>query len=169
MAGNTEFTVQDLKVLEALGKCKSEECAKEAQSHVALLGITINVFFDGTENNIFNAKKRPGEKSSYGNDKSNVGLMFENLPGANVKVYLEGIGTKKDQKDSDPGKASGTGDYGIDARVREAFKAVVEKSDFKLKGEKPQYVTFNVFGFSRGAAAARNFVHLVNCSSHDLT
>ena len=162
MAGNTEFTVQDLKVLEALGKCKSEECAKEAQSHVALLGITINVFFDGTENNIFNAKKRPGEKSSYGNDKSNVGLMIENLPGANVKVYLEGIGTKKDQKDSDPGKASGTGDYGIDARVREAFKAVVEKSDFKLKGEKPQYVTFNVFGFSRGAAAARNFVHLVN-------
>lgn len=162
MAGNTGFTAQDLKTIEVLGSCNSKECAKEAQTHVALLGITINVFFDGTENNIFNAKKRPGEKSSYGNDKSNIGLMYENLPAGHVKVYLDGIGTKRYQKDRVVGKASGTDDYGIDARVREAFEKVVKDADFKLKGEKPQYVTLNVFGFSRGAAAARNFIHLVN-------
>ena len=128
MAGNTGFTARDLKVIEVLGSCNSEVCAKEAQTQVALLGITINVFFDGTENNIFNAKKRPGEKSSYGNAKSNIGLMYENLPAGHVKVYLDGIGTKRYQNDSVVGKASGTGDYGIDARVREAFRESVDKA-----------------------------------------
>lgn len=162
MAGNSEFTTQDIDAIKTLGQCHSKKCEEEARHTIPVMGITINVFFDGTENNIFNAGKRPNEKSSYGGDKSNIGLMYEALPSSQVKVYLDGIGTKRYQSDSTVGKATGTGDYGIDARVREAFERSVEEANQKLNGTIPHYVTLNVFGFSRGAAAARNFVHLAN-------
>ena len=162
MADNSGFTTQDIEVFRTLGQCHSKKCEEEARHTIPVMGITINVFFDGTENNIFNAGKRPNEKNSYGGDKSNIGLMYEALPSSQVKVYLDGIGTKRDQPDSTVGKATGTGDYGIDARVREAFKESVKEANKRLKDEQPHYVTLNVFGFSRGAAAARNFVHLAN-------
>lgn len=60
--------------------------------------------------------------------------MYEALPSSQVKVYLDGIGTKRYQSDSTVGKATGTGDYGIDARVREAFERSVEEANQKLNG-----------------------------------
>ena len=57
----------------------------------------------------------------------------------------------------------GCGDTGVKTRAESAF-AEIKKAYDKLNGEKnapkPSSIVINVFGFSRGAATARHFVHL---------
>ena len=63
MADNSGFTTQDIEVFRTLGQCHSKKCEEEARHTIPVMGITINVFFDGTENNIFNAGKQIGRAS----------------------------------------------------------------------------------------------------------
>lgn len=126
-----------------------------------------NVFFDGTENNYFNVttdQKRP-KQDSYINALTNIALMWEPFKDdreANF-VYIEGAGTTRMQDDSLTGLATGTGETGVEARALSAFQQI-EKVVTQSRGNKglPALLDINVFGFSRGAAAARHFVHLVN-------
>lgn len=53
MVGNSGFTTQDIDAIKTLGQCHSKKCEEEARHTIPVMGITINVFFDGTENNIF--------------------------------------------------------------------------------------------------------------------
>ena len=137
---------------------------KDSDKKVYAKGQVVNVFFDGTMNNYYNANKRPGEDSSYGNDKSNVARMWESIDkqdNQSMSVYIEGIGTKRGQPDSGfAGGGFGRGEYGVAERVYGAFGDIKKKLD--QRGIKSQVLTLNVFGFSRGAAAARYFVHLVH-------
>ena len=119
-------------------------------------------------------KEKKGKKdSSYENELSNPAILFksykEELNNKLFKIYVEGIGTntqsptkaedyKKD--DSFKGPAFGTGSAGIIDRVRDAIWRIsrlieIDKDKYLNK------ITFDVFGFSRGAAAARHFVHVV--------
>lgn len=113
-------------------------------------------------------------ESSYENDLSNPAILFknykENLDGRLFKIYVEGIGTntKDPKKDSDykdddifQGPAFGMGSAGIVAKVREAIEKIVQKLNAIEKHQVMGTITFDVFGFSRGAAAARHFVHIV--------
>ena len=138
---------------------------KDSDKKVYGRGQVVNVFFDGTGNNYFNANKRPGEESSYGNDKSNIARMWESIDGdkgQSLSVYVEGIGTKRGQSDSGfMGGGFGLGEYGVEKRVYGAFDDIKKKIN-ELGVKLPNVLTLNVFGFSRGAAAARYFVHLVN-------
>lgn len=113
-------------------------------------------------------------ENSYGNAPSNVARLFElyqdDAPRqlkkgehtVSLKAYFEGIGTSSGEADSLYGQATGSGDSGILARVRQSPDKVSEqlrrllKSNPDLRFEK---IEFDIFGFSRGAAAARHFAN----------
>lgn len=131
-------------------------------------------------------KYRYKDESSYENDLSNPAIIYQNyIPNKKnethpvFSIYTEGIGTitKPDDKgqlndenyknDSKIGYGLGVtggpfGNYGIKKKVRQACEEMSKKI-IEYMSKKPNYVigtiTVDVFGFSRGAAAARNFVH----------
>lgn len=139
---------------------------------------TIGVFFDGTGNNRFNAKKKinsiKSSETSYRNDFSNIARSWEYYTGKfngkdfqGLNIYVEGSGTKKGAPDDNAGLGFGQGPTGIIARAKEGSELVVKDIEYTvLNGlrKKSQItaikITFDVFGFSRGAATARNFVHI---------
>ena len=118
-------------------------------------------------------EKRGGKDSSYENELSNPAILFKSYIKKDsdrlFKIYVEGIGTNtksptkaEDYKKDDlfRGPAFGTGSAGIIYRVRDAIWRIsrlieIDKDKYLNK------ITFDVFGFSRGAAAARHFVHMV--------
>jgi hypothetical protein len=86
------------------------------------------------------------------------------------RQYVEGIGTTNDGSstsitdDSGYGMATGKGDTGVDGKVRKGCDAVAKNLKEPLKNRDYDGVgcfQFDVFGFSRGAAAARHFVNVV--------
>ena len=130
----------------------------------------INVFFDGTNNNLYNIEARrsgqrtpdPETNESYYNDFSNVANLFRNIPTKNKDgyFYIDGMGTTRLEDDDQDGYAMGTGKTGIVERANQAFEQIV--TYLKNLGNRPSHITLNVFGFSRGAATARRFVSLCN-------
>ena len=59
------------------------------------------------------------------------------------------------------GFAYGTGPTGITRRVQQSFEKIQTMVSSDLGNRIPTILVLNVFGFSRGAAAARHFVHKV--------
>ncbi|HRN62880.1 MAG TPA: DUF2235 domain-containing protein, partial [Luteimonas sp.] len=120
--------------------------------------------------------------SSYDNGITNVARLFDlyrnNLEsppenGADtfaLRVYVDGIGTTAGEQDSKLSQGLGSGNSGVVARVEEAFRTLIpeELRQFSEANsmQEVKEVEFDVFGFSRGAAAARHFVHLVNRKGH---
>lgn len=114
--------------------------------------------------------------SSYGGDVSNVYKLFDRYQSFNElgsegssrlvlrKAYVEGIGTKSGEKDRLVGSGMGRGDTGVVGRVRQAF-TYINDSVAEIIREHPDgeiaSLTFDTFGFSRGAAAARHFANEV--------
>lgn len=93
-------------------------------------------------------------------------------------VYIEGIATAPREKDTDPGgsdsilaAATGRGKYGINGKVERACQKVAEKIQEIIiinsinKYEKLVCIKLDIFGFSRGAAAARRFVSCIEKES----
>ncbi|MDI9309681.1 MAG: DUF2235 domain-containing protein [Limnohabitans sp.] len=152
------------------------------------INIRIGVFFDGTSNNRANTNARVapknqkeknayesygGDDSSYENDLSNIARIepfYKEVDAYTTKIYIEGIGTE-DLKDdsvyfSSKGVSMGTGPTGIRAKVRKGCEKVTEEIVKMKKRKKINTLTLDVFGFSRGSAAARNFVHEVTKGSY---
>jgi hypothetical protein len=155
----------------------------------------VNVFIDGTLNNYYNTKLMegaelkdlPNNDTSYDNDYTNVARMWnylENDRQYKNAAYIEGMGTKrhdeklktwqdlkkKDVNDEQEGYAFGDGETGVLERAKSVF---LQLHDKVLDGDKssdkfPVEVRINVFGFSRGAAAARTFVQLIHQKRYDL-
>ncbi|MBD3903470.1 DUF2235 domain-containing protein [Chryseobacterium sp. Ch-15] len=146
--------------------------------------IRIGVFMDGTMNNRTNTDSRLGKKGeegnkaykeykgndSFENDWSNIARLetayTENEKKYISKVYIEGIGTEDFNRDSSyftkgAGGAFGSGTTGIIAKVIKGCEKVAEKAQELKKNQKVNCIYLDVFGFSRGAAAARNFVYEV--------
>ncbi|WP_236206730.1 phospholipase effector Tle1 domain-containing protein [Pseudomonas tohonis] len=115
--------------------------------------------------------------NSYGNAPSNVAylsrLYQDNTtirlgPEADtgyVPVYLEGIGTTSGGSDSVlPAQASGRGDTGILHRVAQSPDKIKDQLNLFIQthpGIQIRALEFDLFGFSRGAAAARHFANEV--------
>ncbi len=78
-----------------------------------------------------------------------------------LKQYIEGIGTKQGKEDDILGSALGRSSWGVIGRVEEGIKAVVANQFSTVQGQKINKIVFDVFGFSRGAAAARHFCNEV--------
>lgn len=148
--------------------------------------VYMGVFFDGTSNNrqnIEGRRKNPnlknssisdndGSNTSYGNDNTNVDRLekayLRDSASHYYSVYVEGIGTKNPKKNDDGsldyygdftrGQGYGTGETGLFEKVEKGCFDIVAK--LQEKDEKSiGTLYFDVFGFSRGAAAARIFVN----------
>lgn len=157
--------------------------------------VTVNVFFDGTLNNMKNTearlafeKKKKGlalspdettaakafedndeDDSSYDNYFSNIAIMYKTniaeKKDKKIKIYIDGEGTLEHDKDDSRGYIFGSGKTsGILAKVNKAFIEIKEKIEnlknrkFIKENEFVNEIDLTVFGFSRGAAAARNFI-----------
>lgn len=115
-------------------------------------------------------RKNHEDGSSYENYYSNIAIMHQmNLADdkkREIKVYIEGEGTEDYLTDSMYGYAFGTGRTGIPAKVNKAFLKIKEKIEkiyekkYIAEGEFINEIELTVFGFSRGAAAARHFIAL---------
>lgn len=113
--------------------------------------------------------------SSYARERTNIARLHD-LYGddltrkladtdqqAELRVYIEGVGTRTDQQDHQfPDMALGNGDTGVIAKVvlgadrlSKSLKSFLELNPLK----KVACIEVDVFGFSRGAAAARHFVN----------
>lgn len=146
----------------------------------SLGNLTISIFFDGTLNNRENTEARLGlqgndgteaynsksnkKDDSYENDYSNVARAYNAALNneEHRSVYAEGIGTETFEEDSNlPGAAFGGGDTGVVGKVKKGCKAIGENVT-KLLIKNYDILYINVFGFSRGAAAARHFLSVAN-------
>lgn len=81
-----------------------------------------------------------------------------------LRIYVEGIGTQSGEEDSALGYAMGRGATGVRNCVQRAF-TMIGAAIGRAKAGNPSgeitSLTFDVFGFSRGAAAARHFANEV--------
>ena len=147
---------------------------EDTQHIVTVDKVQANVYFDGTLNNYYNVEQASdairrqygGGETSYDNGLSNVARMWKTIgkekDGPDIGVYIEGMGTTKFEKDDITGFALGEGRTGIRARAQSAFAPLLEKvKKSRKENGPPALLELNVFGFSRGAATARHFVHLL--------
>lgn len=113
---------------------------------------------------------RMGTDNSYSNDYTNVARMWQCCEQKKYAIYVPGMGTDNLMRDSQDGFAFGSGQTGIRARVRNACEQIADKISEAIKTNpkkeiKVTKITIDVFGFSRGAATARNLVYEVNLDS----
>ena len=126
--------------------------------------ITLGIFFDGTGNNI--------------NDKpstiTNIAKLYrvygESDTPAIRKLYIRGVGSEKHKNDNDRLGGQSVFSSGIDRMFGGAFgSGGHERIEFMLdqintilrERTDVTKLTFDVFGFSRGAALARHFVNVI--------
>ncbi len=153
------------------------ECCQGPPAPRRSVTIRASLFFDGTLNNRANTRtygrstarqKASYAGTSYANDYSNVSKLEEvlQLPHAgfdhSFKLYIEGIGTFDGRSDSNfPGAALGTGDYGVPPKVESGLARLVRTIRTTIPSSTTiERIVLDAFGFSRGAAAARFFVHM---------
>jgi hypothetical protein len=146
--------------------------------------IRVSLFFDGTLNNRANTWARNHNtkgyrdnksEGSFQNDYSNVSRLETRLIGDDsfehtYSIYVEGIGTTDGEGDSLLGMALGTGGTGVKAKVESGVNQLLQGiRELGLAGGVViERIHLDAFGFSRGAAAARYFVHFVLNGSNPL-
>jgi len=149
-------------------------CSTGAAAPVTL---RFGVFFDGTGNNQHNATPAHayGTKgASYANALSNVALLHALYPAHGggtgggmvfLKCYVEGVGTLAGEADGAYASATGRGRTGVQARVAEALAGLAgQLRDWRQAHPQARLaqVEFDVFGFSRGAAAVRHLANVLH-------
>ncbi|MGY2800180.1 putative Zn-binding protein involved in type VI secretion [Ewingella americana] len=82
-------------------------------------------------------------------------------------IYIEGIGTETGEGDSTYGMGTGTGDTGVVKKTDKAVRMLIDGfNDYFYNTPDARFciikeLQFDIFGFSRGAAAARHFANRV--------
>ncbi|MEZ7207724.1 DUF2235 domain-containing protein [Pseudoalteromonas sp. DY56-GL79] len=118
---------------------------------------SIGIFFDGTGNNKYNDILDPFDDKEPTNI-AKLHELYEMDDKFHFKHYVEGVGTKA-------GEGNSTIDLAVAYSFDERLVNTLVKFSFFLKGkyiELCSTVLLDCFGFSRGAAAARAFVNLIN-------
>lgn len=142
--------------------------------------IIASIFFDGTNNNRNNTEQRLGntdiykkmweKDGSYDNYYSNIAIMEKmkiNDPKSRiVSKYIEGEGTEDNQKGDIQGAGFGSGKTGIPVKVEKGTTEIIAEINkaFRNDEEFVKELIIDVFGFSRGAAAARSFINTQKAS-----
>lgn len=115
-----------------------------------------------------------GLNNSEKNDITNIGkasdlyLRNDKAPELSAAVYIEGIGTAKGEDDATAGLGADKGQTSSASRVEQACRTqIVAEIKEQLESILPTIecihkVEFDVFGFSRGASAARQFVNRID-------
>lgn len=139
--------------------------------------LDIGMFFDGTLNNRYNTMSKSRSDGSYQNALSNPALLYPLYKNGSLynersscggiarafrSIYVEGPGSTRGEEDDSQGFMFGQGrQSGVEARVLSGFKQMVNQIALIGGPPKLEKVVLDVFGFSRGAAAARHFVNSV--------
>ncbi|MEX2473632.1 DUF2235 domain-containing protein [Marinobacter sp.] len=76
-----------------------------------------------------------------------------------IKVYSPGAGTKTGENDSLIGMATGLGETGVFEQVNRLFMELASQIRNLNTGDRGYRIVFDLFGFSRGGAAARHAVN----------
>lgn len=136
----------------------------------------LTMFFDGTLNNRANTSSRllgaipagahtAGEEDSFTNDLSNIARLEPKLSSCGApydrhfKFYVEGIGTSDGESDSMAGSATGMFGTGIPAKVQRGLNWAIRALRTMPSSKDFEFIHTDAFGFSRGAAAARYYLH----------
>lgn len=147
-AGNTQtrrrLEDQCLTAYEA-GALSKQQCEKEL-AHLQELGAS-------PFNDLSNVAKLH-DLYRYSTEES-IAERIQYLP-----IYVDGIGTKTGEEDSAISMGTGLGSLGVINKVIEGSKKLaLELSDKDI--QRIGKLTLDIFGFSRGAAAARHFANEV--------
>jgi len=130
--------------------------------------IRVAVFFDGTLNNRTNTglgEQGGNRGTSYKNALTNIAILelyYQKDAGYDYSFsyYIEGIATEDGESDSLVSAGIGMGATGILGKVEKGISRILEKICKTYKrSEEIECLHLDCFGFSRGAAAARNFTH----------
>ena len=144
--------------------------------------LRVGIFFDGTANNQFNTllglerqaqglKVDPG--SSYAGVATNIARLHQHYPAnttfydalAQTSLYVSGIGTTTGAADTAfPGLSYGRGRTGVLGKADEAWAQLSQCLGKFVRLLPPNTLSrlqLDLFGFSRGAAAARHFANQV--------
>ena len=115
---------------------------------------------------------------SYANAASNVAKLWdlyvedekeeEGTSTYRFSIYAPGAGTKTGDDDVLYSAATGMGEAGVVEQVKRAFKTLVETTKRLTEGQPIDRLTLDLFGFSRGAAAARHAAHEINQGENGL-
>ncbi|MGF6268164.1 type VI secretion system Hcp family effector [Lelliottia nimipressuralis] len=96
---------------------------------------------------------------------------------AQAAIYVEGIGTEAGRPDSMIGLSLGVADTGVIAKTDLAVKQIAEAINkffvevaktVSVPSLKVTELRFDIFGFSRGAAAARHFANRIQTEDRDI-
>ncbi|HPH82770.1 MAG TPA: DUF2235 domain-containing protein [Flavobacteriales bacterium] len=170
------YTADRSAVSARVPSCPSRE--ESSTEPLPPINVRVSVFFDGTGNNIFNTRTRlernevpantlVSDYSSFTNDYSNVAELAMHIIPVNsendfhVPVYIEGIGTYHGSSESIEGSAYGNGSTGVQDRVTSTLNQLSRIIN-NLCSETSREISLlklDVFGFSRGSACARHFIH----------
>lgn len=148
--------------------------------------LRVGVFFDGTANNTFNSllgqeRQAQGLRvdagSSYDGVATNVARLYQCYPvqssfdatgKAVTSLYVTGIGTTTGQADTRfPAQTYGRGNTGVLGKAEEAQAQLNQCLTTFVQALAPHTLSrlqLDIFGFSRGAAAARHFTNLINAT-----
>ncbi|RXE85244.1 DUF2235 domain-containing protein [Pseudoalteromonas sp. A757] len=119
---------------------------------------SIGIFFDGTGNNKYNDILDPFDDK----EPTNIAKLHELYKmddKFHFKHYVEGVGTKAGEDNSTIDLAVA---YSFDERLIEAIDLIETFVKSKSSISLCNTILLDCFGFSRGAAAARAFVNLIN-------
>lgn len=116
--------------------------------------------------------------TSYANAPSNIAKLsnlyaegetsHHNGKTIRVRAYAPGPGSKTGDSDSVFGAATGIGDTGVIMQVERAFKVASNLLLARLRGKTISSLSVDIFGFSRGAAAARHAAHEISLGQNGL-
>ncbi len=133
------------------------------------LKVRISFFFDGTLNNAANVRAgTPDKDDSYASDLTNVVRLHDALSTESdsfdyhLNIYTEGVGTISGEDDDLlPGAAFGIGDTGVKEKAKAGWHRALKEMETTAEIDTSARldITIDVFGFSRGAACARYFIH----------
>lgn len=144
--------------------------------------LRVGIFFDGTANNQFNSQlgqERQAQglnvaaDSSYGTAPTNIARLHQHYPvqttfnhgQAVTSLYIGGIGTTTGAADTSfPGLTYGRGRTGVLGKADEAqgqLSQCLGQFVRLLPAHTLSRLQLDLFGFSRGAAAARHFANQV--------
>ena len=103
---------------------------------------------------------------SYANAPTNVVKLFDlyregetqdgEMTSLMMKTYSHGVGTENGGEDSTLDSATGLGKTGVVSQVNRLFDSTAAIANLRLRGRPVTKLSIDLFGFSRGAAAARH-------------
>jgi hypothetical protein len=149
----------------------------DGSSEDAPVRIRAAVFFDGTLNNRKNVElgqQRVFRGDSYRNHFTNIAILEKyHQPNCEYDIsfatYVEGVGTTDGEGDTKIAAALGIWKTGLLDKVQVAVTRIINRIvQITKKGAKIDCIHLDSFGFSRGAAAARNFVYQTLCEEETL-